>query len=356
MAFERALRLVGLRSIALVAVAVPAAIGGSSGSEPWSKPVLARALDSRITVLDERKLAQSALAWRGGPITTSTGEVVNVLVSDSFAPEQVAPETWAEFLVGLVHGPELASLTMHVAPISEVRQLCGFGALGCYARNDAIAVGETLPDGTTAEEVVRHEYGHHVALNRSNAPWQAIDWGPKRWASVANICARAARGEVFPGDEDAHYAQNPGEAWAEVYRLMDERKDGILTGAWQVVGPSFYPDDAALQAAEQDVVGPWTKGQTTVTQRRLSRRGQTWWIPVSTPLDGSLSVRVTLPQGGQQEVALVHANRRTVLKRGARTSQRAKSITTNVCGQRSLYVRVTQKGTLGRVTVTVAKP
>jgi hypothetical protein len=347
MGFGGVLRLAAALVSALGAASVPAAAGGDSSQHaaPAREPMLARSLDSRITVLDERRLAQSALAWRGGPIATSTGEVVTVLVSDTFTPEQAAPETWAEFLVGLVHGPELASLTMHVAPIAEVRRLCGLGALGCYTRNEAVAIGEVLPDGTTAEEVVRHEYGHHIALYRSNAPWRAIDWGPKRWASAANICARVARGEASPGDEDENYTQNPGEAWAEVYRLMDERKDGILTGTWQVVGPSFYPDEAALQAAEQDVASPWTAGQTIVKRKQLS-----------TPLDGSLSVRITMPKGGRYELALVGSNRRTVLRRGVWSGQRAKTISTSVCGQRAPYVRVTQKGMLGQVTVSVAKP
>ena len=153
-----------------------------------------------------------------------------MLVSDSFAVDAVTPEAWAEFLVKLVHGPELAQLTTYIAPLSEIRSVCGLGALGCYSRNRSLAVGEVLPDGTTPEEVVRHEYGHHIALYRSNSPWRAIDWGPKHWASSAGICAREARSEVFPGDEGDRYHLNPGEAWAETYRLMDERKAGITTG------------------------------------------------------------------------------------------------------------------------------
>ena len=207
------------------------------------------------------------------PIVTSTGETVNVLVSDSFAPDAVTPESWAEFLVKLVHGPELASLTTYIAPLDEIRLLCGNGALGCYRQNRSVALGETLPDGTTPEEVVRHEYGHHIALYRSNSPWQAIDWGPKNWASAADICARVGRNEAFPGDEDEHYAQNPGEAWAETYRLMDERKAGITTATWPIIAPSLYPTEAALVAAEKDVVQPWTAG-TAERLPQVRREGQ----------------------------------------------------------------------------------
>jgi hypothetical protein len=308
----------------------------------------------RITTLRAEKLRQAAVEWRGGPVTASTGETVTVLVSESFAPE-VTPEVWAEFLVQLVHGPELQELTTYVAPLSEVQEICGSQALGCYSRDRAITLGETLSDGTTGEAVLRHEYGHHIALHRSNEPWEAIDWGPKHWASAANVCARAARREVFPGGRGENYALNPGEAWAEVYRLLDERKAGITTASWQIIAPSFYPTEAMLQAAETDVVQPWTSGQTSQTRRSVAR-GRVWWIPLSTPLDGSYAITVALPRGGQHEVVLTSVNRRTVIKRAARTGPRSRHLSGTICGQRSPYLKITQKGATGPVAVTVAKP
>ncbi len=221
----------------------------------------AGSLSGKVTTLSHARLQQAGIEWRGGAITTSTGETVSVLVSQAFPLETVTPESWAEFLTKLVHGDELSELTMYVAPLTEVRQVCGGRALGCYSRDTGVSVGEVLPDGTTPEEVVRHEYGHHIALYRSNAPWRAIDWGPKHWATVANVCARVARGEAFPGNERDDYSRNPGEAWAEVYRLMDERKVGITTARWQIIAPSFYPTEAALQAAERDALQPWTTGR-----------------------------------------------------------------------------------------------
>jgi hypothetical protein len=362
-AFVRVIRLaLGPIAVALIVASFPALVtaAGSSAaatsSVPAGAPLVSRSLDARITVLRPRVLAQAAVDWRGGEITTSTGEVVRVLVSETFALEQASPETWAEFLAGLLHGPELQRLTTYVAPLSEVQRLCGAQALGCYSRDRAVAIGETLSDGTTAAEVIRHEYGHHIALYRSNPPWVAVDWGPKRWASAANVCARVSRKEAFPGNEGSDYARNPGEAWAEVYRLLDERRAGITTAIWQIVAPSFYPDESAFQAAERDVVEPWTAGQRAVKRRQLTRRGQVWWVPLSTALDGSLQITVTVPRGGLHEVALVGANRRTILRRGLSSGPRVKRITGNVCGQRSLYVRVTQRGTLGQVTVAASYP
>jgi hypothetical protein len=81
-----------------------------------------------------------------------------------------------------------------------------------------------------------------------------------------------------------------------------------------------------------------------------------WWIPLTTPLDGSLRIAAALPRGGKHEVALVAANRKTVLRRGQWVGQRSKRIDTSVCGQRSLFVRVTQSGSFGRVALTAATP
>jgi hypothetical protein len=349
--------------IALVSAFAVAAVGSGArlgestaiGSPRVAGPGSERALGYRITKLQPRKLQQAPIAWRGGAIVTSTGETVNVLVSDAFAPDVVTPESWAEFLVKLVHGPELASLTTYIAPLAEIRLLCGNGALGCYRQNRSVALGETLPDGTTPEEVVRHEYGHHVALYRSNAPWQAIDWGPKNWASAADICARVVRREAYPGDEDEHYAQNPGEAWAETYRLMDERKAGITTATWPIIAPTLYPTEATLVAAEKDVVQPWTAGTQRVFRRSVAK-GKTWWIPLSTPLDGSLAVTARLPRGGEHRVELMAANRTTMLKRGAAAGAGVRRLKATVCGQRSLFLRVTQRGKPGLVTIVSATP
>lgn len=345
----------------LVATALlAAAIAGAARSGPVTaaaaQPTSARSIDAQPgTALRFERLARSTATWRGGPITTSTGEVVQVQVSDSLPA--VTPEYWAEFLVQLTHGAELARLTSYHATLDEVQELCGARALGCYSRNTMISLAEPAMDGTTPEDVVRHEYGHHIALYRDNTPWRAIDWGPKNWATSATVCPKVTRGEAHPGDEGQNYALNPGEAWAEVYRLLQERKDGITAGAWPIIAPSFYPTEAALQAAERDVLQPWTRGSLRSFARTFGKRmAKVWWIPLATPLDGSLRITAAVPRGGRYEVALVGPNRTTVLRRASGVGQRVKRIATTVCGQRSLFVRVTQAGTFGRVSVTAATP
>jgi hypothetical protein len=345
-------------ALLVAALVVVLASGGAAGRAAGSAPeatAYARAFDGQAGPTRVNRAALAAVTWRGGSTTASTGEVVEVFVSNALPAE--TPEKWAEFIAKLTQGPELAQLTARIATLAEVEELCGTRALGCYGQDEMISLGEPTLEGTTPEEVVRHEYGHHVAAHRLNTPWQAIDWGPKHWASAATICSRVARKEAFPGDGGRNYAQNPGEAWAEVYRLMDERKAGVATGRWPIVSRSFFPNEAALQAAERDVLQPWAAGKKAVSRRTFGKKTKkVWWIRLSTPLDGDLALTATVPRGGLHEVALVAANRKTVLKRAQWVGQRTKRTATTVCGQRSLYVRVTQSGALGRVTVSVATP
>jgi hypothetical protein len=342
----------------LAALVLALAVGGGSVQAERASPegpALARAIHGHAEPARVNRVELAALTFRGGPITTSTGEVVNVLVSDSLPAE--TPEKWAEFIVKLPHGPELSRLTTTIATLDEVGDVCGSLALGCYGRNEVIAPGESTMEGTTPEEVVRHEYGHHVAAHRLNTPWPAGDWGPKNWASAASVCRRVARNQAFPGDGAANYARNPGEAWAETYRVLTERKAGITTSSWKIVDESFFPTSAALAAAEQDVLRPWTKNRTATHRRTFGKQARKqWWIPLQTPLDGVLRLSALLPAQGEFDVALVAANRRSVLKRAHWVSQRLKRTATHVCGQRSLFVRVTPKRSGGRVAVTISAP
>jgi len=346
---RRRLAVLLAAALLLAALALAAAPRGSTQPATY-----ALSLDDDATAqLSESHLARTETSSRGGPITTSTGEVVDVRVSDAL-PVETTPEAWAEFFVHLVHGPELAQLSAYIGTFDEVQGICGTRALGCYGRDQLVAPGEAVFD-TSPEEVVRHEYGHHIAMHRSNDPWAAIDWGPKRWASAANVCGRVTLKQAYPGDEGQNYALNPGEAWAEVYRLLDEQKAGITTASWPIVAQSFFPDAGDLAAAEQDVLQPWTGTHSRLyTQTFGKRASRVWWIPLSTALDGNVRVSATVPsRASSVDIALVASNRRTVLRRAQWVGQRVKTLDGSVCGQRSLFVRVTQKGLLGRVRVSV---
>jgi hypothetical protein len=67
-------------------------------------------------------------------------------------------------------------------------------------------------------------------------------------------------------------------------------------------------------------------------------------------------VSATVPNGATSEVALVRADRRAVVRRAQWVGQHVERLTASVCGQRSFFVRVSQKGALGRVRVLVTAP
>jgi hypothetical protein len=353
-----ALSLAALSAVCFGTALVVAGGGPHAPVVPSANPVFARVIQDPPATSRSRRLARAASGWSGGPITTSTGETVTVYVSDTYAPGQVSAQTWAEFIAHLDHGPELSLLTTYIAPLAEIQQICGADALGCYGSNELYTIGEPAPDGTTPEDVVRHEYGHHIAFNRENAPWQAVDWGPKQWATTEGVCSRVSQGAAYPGNEKEHYNQNPGEAWAETYRILEERKAGVTTGSWPIIAPDWYPSDAALAAAERDVVQPWTAGTTSTSTMSFSKKskGRVRWISLKTPLDGTVQVTARLPKGGLENVALVGSDKKSVLQKARWAGTRVKKISTTICGQRSLFVRVTQKGSFGDVSVTASTP
>jgi hypothetical protein len=175
--------------------------------------------------------------------------------------------------------------------------------------------------------------------------------------SAASVCARVARNEAHPGNQGANYRLNPGEAWAETYRLMDERRAGITTATWPIVAPAFYPGEAALQAAEADVLEPWIEPTTTSARRTLGRTARTvWLLPIRTPLDGLLQATVTVPRSGTHEVTLLTANRKTVLARATRSGARVRRVTATVCGQRSVVLRIARSGPPAPVVVILSVP
>ena len=334
---QNASKLIFLAVVA-AAIALPGGVSEAGGATT----IRSGRLDAHAL----RRLA--AIAWDGGRYTAASGESVRVFVSPAYGADSDVGQHWADFFASLVHGSELGLLTAYIAPLDEVQEMCGGGeVLGCYWGQKLVAVGDAV-DGLDARSIATHEYGHHVAWNRVNAPWVAEDRGTKRWASAMNICARVQTGTAFPGDEGSAYTLNPGEAFAESYRVLNETQAG-LPFTWPIVDPSFRPDANALQALREDVVHPWTAPTTKTVRARFARGRHTWTLKLATPLDGELSVRLAQ---GSDDLSLL-ADGRTVLARGSWTSTGGKSLKYVICGQRSLLLRVTGGG---RFALEVTQP
>ena len=348
-------RLVTLAAVVMTAASASSASASSASAHaaaapPWTPGGIGSAT---LSAAGLDRLADKP--WFSHTYLTSAGQSVRVSVSPAYSGDPGAGQRWAAFFESLVHGDELGFLQAYIAPLDEVTEICGDGALGCYGSDHLVAMGEAN-FGIAAESVVAHEYGHHVASHRTNAPWLAVDWGTKRWASDAGICRRAIAGTAFPGDEGMHYMLNPGEAFAEAFRVLVETGGSAEGFSWDLVDPTFRPDAEALDRVRADVLDPWIAPKAVAIHGKFLRRSRTWTKQVSTPFDGDLRLRLTVPGGGTDDVTLLSADRRTVLAKGSWTSSGGKSLEYRVCGERSVGVRITRGGSQPRFSLLVTTP
>jgi len=312
--------------------------------------------ESRTKLLGSAPRHLSAASWWGGTYSVPDGEHVSIYISASYPPADAVAQQWADFFAGIPHGKELSLAKVYIAPLAEVSEMC-FSAevVGCYGGETLVTVGDSTA-GISPRSVAAHEYAHHIAANRNNAPWRALDWGTKRWASTVGICARVTAGSAFPGDEGPSYTLNPGEGFAESYRILVETNGTAIGYDWPIVDPSFRPTRESLAAIREDALQPWVGPTTKTVRGKFLRGSRTWTTQVSTPLDGDLRVRVTVPGGGADDVTLLTGDGRTVLATGSWASTGGKSAEYRVCGARSLRVRVTRGGAAARFTLRVTAP
>jgi hypothetical protein len=347
---RRVLALLAVASVAAAALVSPA---GARVPDGKSYAYGARAGAPTIVL----RTGQVPAGFTGGPITAADGEAVTVYAQDELlAADPNTNQHWADVLAGLLHGPELSKVSLFVATLDRVGRLCGPSALGCYdsASDSIVAIGQDLR-GVTAQSVVTHEYGHHIASNRDNDPWPTVEWGTKRWASYENVCAKSLTGELVPGDEGQFYELNPGEEFAEDYRVLNERRAGLPESPWQVVAQSLYPDQAALDLLAEDISAPWTGNTSTTYRALLGPRAQGRGFRLATPLDGHFTATLTSPAKARFSLRLVDLTTGKVLA-SAPATLRVKSVNVSVCGQRTLQVQVKRVSGAGTFTLTVSKP
>jgi hypothetical protein len=311
--------------------------------------------DSLISPPATRALAQAPNGYWGGVYKASTGDNVTVYASNAYPMDPALGQRWADFLASLVHGSELSKVTVMLSTAGEISRICGQDALACYSDRGAMlyAPGEDPSSSLSAEAVITHEYGHHVAANRSNAPWSALDWGPKRWASSMQVCAATKQGRLYPGAEDpVRYEQNPGEAWAETYRVLNQRRLGLPESPWEIVAQSLYPTPAALTAAEQDVTAPWTTNTTSTLNGAVTPLSRTRTYTVATPLDGAMRLTLRTSRSLRVSFDVLSASTRVAHVSGSGSLARS----TSVCGTRAYRVRVTELKGRGAFQLAVSKP
>jgi hypothetical protein len=333
-----ALVLAGLALLALPA-----------GADARSKPRLVALEDSAPTTtrFSDRVLehAPASAAQAGTTRSYDAGDDtrIPITVSSELAGDTSVAQSYATFLGTLPHGAELGRLRVRIVPASEVAADCGAAGedvLACYiagSQRMIIPGDEHQSGGVTTSFVIAHEYGHHIAAHRSNAPFSALDFGPKRWASYERVCSRTLNARLFPGDEGRHYAANPGEGWAETYAHLT-----YPHVRWDYTS-LLRPDAASLAAAREDVLAPWTAPVTRRFSGGFGSGGTTTRrFAFSVALDGAMRVTLSGPKGAQYDLRLrsggdtfAHSSAkgshdRVSLRAACRTTSHAEKVTVAV--------------------------
>jgi len=345
------------RGPVLFALLVVLCIAPGAAASPERAPAFR---DSILSPAASRSL-QAVSEW-GGATTATDGETVTIYFSDTYPVDQARALQWADFMTSLIHGPELQTVSIHLAPLNEVQRRCGGDALACYSPRNAtiFAPADDPAFDTSAKGILIHEYGHHIAASRANPPFQGEDYGTKRWASYENVCQRAEAGDIFPGAEDSrHYMLNPGEAFAEAYRVLNEQRLGMPLEPWTIVSTVLAPDATALTLLEQDVTTPWTANTVKSLTGNLSSKAPTKTFVVSTPYDGTIVVKPRQSSARKVTITLL-ANGRSVKSRTFEGATGA-SFSSTVCGLRRYTVRARLTGKLTKstrttVSLTVSTP
>ena len=169
------------------------------------------------------------------------------------------------------------------------------------------------------------------------------DWGTKRWATAMGVCPKVRAGELHPGDERVYYLYNPGEAFAESYRVLNEAALHLTPTAWTIVDRSLQP--SAARARRAPPRRPVAVGRSVVQELRAGRSrppARCWprTYIVRTPLDGSVTATLTAPASASFRVLID----------GKRTASQV------VCGTRSVRVNVERVSGYGPFELTVSAP
>jgi hypothetical protein len=353
-------------TVVLLASAAPAAADGPRiapvhPSAPATTGPVSGPVRDRVIARRSPRARASAGVGSTHAYQTADGASVEVQLSQSFADtaeNRGGAQSFVDFLGTRVHGSELGRLRMFVGTPAEVTNECGGddGVQACYVGGERrMYVPSTDPGGTrspfTREYVMTHEYGHHIAAYRRNDPFLAINWGPKYWASYKRICAGVFQGRYFPGNQAAHYLDDPGEGWADSYAHLHYPSLPFQ------FNPGFAPDAGAFAAIQRDVLTPWNGPVTRTVRRTLSARRPVTSTTSSLTLDGTIALALSGPRRANYDLQVVE-NGRVVGK--TRTVGSRDRITGTVCrgnsGTANITFRVRRRSGSGPFSLRISTP
>lgn len=303
------------------------------------------------------------------------------LLSDHYGPAEV--ESVAATLRSLDHGPELSQLVVFVATPAEIRDACGATVVACYVPEEGkmVVSGVDRPiAGVPRDFAIAHEYGHHIVNTRPGSALPALEGGTSRWATYERVCQLTRSGRLFPGDQGAHYWENPEEAFAQSYADLNRPDAGV---SWQYT-PLLQPTIASLAKIHADVNRPWSgpttfswDGSVTAALEPLAGDaaadtvdgsvgvgpgravGRHPWVDsrlLRTPLDGPVSVSLQAPPGAPLALVLRDPAEGRVLGRASTDSSGAAALTYPNCGHGALRLEVRAAQTDATFHTTISRP
>jgi len=298
------------------------------------------------------------------------------IASDHYGAAEM--ESVAAVLRSLDHGPEMAELSVFVATPLEIREACAAAVVACYfpSEDEMVVSGIDRPvDGVPRDFAIAHEYGHHVANTRPGAALPAIEAGTVRWATYERVCQLTRRGRLFPGNQGAHYWEDPEEAFAQSFARLNLPDAHV---SWQYT-PLLRPTAVSLAKIHADVAHPWTGPVETSWDARLApppapsagvrsgalgigagrMAGDPPWVashPVRTPLDGPVTVSLQSPEGAGVVLSLRDPERHRTLARAATGPEGSAHLSYSNCGHTALRLEVRATSGPADFRAAIARP
>jgi hypothetical protein len=370
-----------LRAFLALASAVLASLAlGATSSAATREPLSEAALHGSPGAMDTaaRPDPRALRALESGARRIDSGNDASVS-STYYGLEQTAEVVG--ILRRLDHGPELEQLSVYIATAAEIEEVCGATVVACYFPGpmEMVVSGEEgAVAGVPRDFAIAHEYGHHIANTQSGDLGTPLEGGTIRWATYERVCQFTRARKLYPGDQGAHYWENPEEAFAQSYAHLNEPTEKV---SWQYT-PLLQPTTASLAKISADVTRPWSGPVTatwrafvsdppaTASPRRLqgSNRagivsatavGQPSWVAsrlVRTPLDGTVSVHLAASPGADYAVLLRDSETGRVLSRATTGEAGAADISYGNCGRSSLSLEVRSLDGAGAFEATVVRP
>ena len=298
--------------------------------------------------------------------------------STHYGPEAVA--SVAATLRSLDHGAEMSTLNVYVATPAEIREACGSTVVACYVPSEATMVVSGIDRpvaGVPRDFAIAHEYGHHIANSRQSSALPALEAGTIRWATYERVCQLTRAGKLFPGNQGAHYWEDPEEAFAQSYANLNRPTAGV---SWQYTA-LLRPTAASLAKIHADVSRPWSGPVTSTWNSSVAPQpanvppagardgrfaiapaqvaGEPIWIrtlPIATPLDGTVTISLRSTAGAALPVELVDPHDNRVLARGAQAADGTTALAYSNCGHAELRLEVGGGSAGGAFEAAITRP